>query len=368
MSRRLRLVLIVFGSIVLAALLALVIMVYLLLQPDRFTAMLQSQAGNVGLELNLARPASPALFPRPALELSGITLTARGANVPILLAARGRLALPWRTLLGGPTVISQLEIEAPRVDLDALQAWLAQLPTRPPGSPLEIPRIDTGVSISRGSVVRGNQLLLSHVALQAGSLIPGHSFPVTLSALSAAGTPLQLRLSAIPRIDGNTLQLDNVALHLAQASTLVMTLNGSVRWHSPTDTSASLAGKLDHAGAGEYAVSLLLNPATTGQPSLLAIKLDGPDNHADLRLPPRALVDWWNGFVNAQSPQLGVPPGSGRVEIAQLQTGSVTIKGLRILAGDEVPAPASTTAVAASTPAKATPAKPKSKPAAKSRP
>ena len=369
MSRRLRLILIIGGSIVLAALLALVIMIYLLLQPDRFTAMLQTQASNVGLELNLARPASPTLFPRPALELYGITLNAQGANVPILLAAHGRLALPWRTLLGGPTVISQLEIEAPRVDLDALQAWLAQLPPRPPGSPPDIPRINAGVSISRGSIVRGNELLLSHVALQAGSLISGRPFPVTLSALTAAGTPLQLRLSAIPRIDGSTLQLDNVALHLAQASTLVLTLNGSVHWHEATDARASLAGKLDYADAGQYTVSLLLNPAVPDQPPLLALRLDGPDNHANLRLPPRALLVWWSTLSSEQNPQLSVPPGSGRMEIAKLQAGSVSIKGLSVLAGDDVPAAATTTTESASTPtgSAAKPATPQS-PATKPKP
>src|SRR6185312_13350638 len=105
-------------------------------------------------------PASPTLFPRPALDLQGITLNAQDATVPILFAEHGRLDLPWRTLFGGPTVITQLKIESPRVDLDALQAWLAALPARPDNGPPNIPRIDTGVSISHGSLVRGDQLLL----------------------------------------------------------------------------------------------------------------------------------------------------------------------------------------------------------------
>ncbi len=366
MSRRLRLILIISGSIVLAALLTLVVMVYLLLQPDRFTAMLQTQASNVGLELNLARPASPTLFPRPALDLHGITVNAQGANTPILLAARGRLALPWRTLLGGPTVISQLEIEAPRVDLDALQAWVSELPARPTGSSLNIPRIDAGVSINRGSLVRGNELLLSQVALQAGTLISGQPFAVTMAALTASGTPLQVRLSTIPRIDGSTLQLDNVTLHLAQASKLTLTLNGRVHWHGATDTTASLGGTLDYADAGEYAISLRLNPAVAGQPAPLAVKLDGPDNHADLRLPPLALLDWWNTLISEQDPQLSVPPGSGRVQIATLQAGNLSIKGLSVVAGDEVPAAASTAAAPAVTRPAPAPKQAKSKPPAAS--
>ncbi len=368
MSRRLRLILLVCGGMVLAALLALALMVYLLLQPDRFTAMLQTQARNVGLELNLARPASPTLFPRPALDLHGITLNAQGANVPILLAARGRLALPWRTLLGGPTNISQLAIEAPRVDLGALQAWLAALPPRPPGSLPNIPRIDAGVSISRGSLVRGDQLLLSQVALQTGSLISGQPFPVTLSALTASGLPLQLRLSGTPRIDGSTLQLDNVTLHLAQASAMVLTLNGTARWHGVADVTASLSGKLDAADAGQYDVSLLLSPALADAPPLLTLKLDGPGNHADLRLPPRALLDWWNALLNEQDPQLTVPPGSGQVEIAKLQAGSVSIEGLSILAGDAVPAAATVAAPASAATTSVAKKVAPTKPAAKTRP
>ncbi|MEO7050865.1 MAG: AsmA family protein, partial [Rhodanobacter sp.] len=131
MSRRLRLTLLAFGGLAVVALLSVVVVVYLVLQPDRFTAMLQTQARAVGLDLSLASPASPTLFPRPALDLHGITLSAEGAGAPILLAARGRMALPWRTLFGGPTVISQLQIDSPRVDLDALQTWMAALPAQP---------------------------------------------------------------------------------------------------------------------------------------------------------------------------------------------------------------------------------------------
>jgi AsmA protein len=325
-----------------------VIAVYLLLQPERFTRMLQTQARAAGLELNLASPASPTLFPRPALDLDGITLNAEGASVPILLAAHGQLVLPWHTLLGGPTVISQLQIESPRVDLDALQDWLAALPAQPEGIPPNIPRIDTGVSISRGSVVRGNEVLLGNVSLMAGSLISGQPFPLSLSATTAAGTPLQLRLFATPRIEGNTLQLDKIALHLSQGSAMTLALTGSAHWHGAADAAASLAGKLNQANAGQYDVSLTLTPAARDKPLLLALKLDGPDNHADLRLPPLALAHWWSQLGDPQNPQLTVPPGSGHAEIAKLEAAGVSIEGLVIQAGDAVPAPATTAAAPAS--------------------
>ena len=347
MSRRLRLTLLALGGFALAVVLAAVVAVYLLLQPERFTRMLQTQARTAGLELNLASPASPTLFPRPALDLDGITLNAEGAGAPILLAAHGQLVLPWHTVLGGPTVISQLQIESPRVDLDALQEWLAALPANAEGAPPNIPRIDTGVSISHGSVVRGNEVLLGNVSLEAGSLISGRPFPLGLSAVTAAGTPLQLRLSATPRIEGNALQLNNITLHFSQGSAMTLALTGNAHWHGAADAAASLAGKLDQASAGQYDISLLLTPADQSNPLLLALKLDGPANHADLRLPPLALAHWWSQLGDPQGPQLSVPPGSGHAEIAKLEAGGISIEGLTVRAGNAVPAPAGTAAAPA---------------------
>lgn len=346
MSRRTKLVLLSLGGLLVVAVLGAAVSVYLLLQPDRFTAMLQAQARAVGLELNLASPASPTLFPRPALDLKGITLNAEGATVPILLAARGRLALPWRTLLGGPTVISQLQIDSPRVDLDALQEWIAALPAQRAGAAPNIPRINTGISISHGSVVRGNEVLLDNVALQAGSLISGEPFPLTLSADTSTGTALQLRLSATPRIQGNTLQLDDVSLHLAQGGNMTVTLTGNARWHGAADAAATLAGQLDGANTGQYDIALTLTPAGQDNPLLLALKLDGPDNHADLRLPPLALVSWWNLLNDPQSPRISLPPGSGHAEIARIDSGSISIQGLTVSADDRVP-PSATSASSA---------------------
>jgi uncharacterized protein involved in outer membrane biogenesis len=341
MSRQLRLILLIVGGFVLSVVVAALIAVYLLLQPERFTAMLQAQARGAGLELNLDRPASPTLFPRPALDLQGITLNAQDATVPILFAEHGRLALPWKTLFGGPTVITRLEIESPRVDLDALQAWLSALPAQPDSKPLNIPRIDTGVSISHGSLVRGEQLLLGNVELEAGCLASGQPFPLSMSATTSAGTPLQLLLSATPRISGNTLQLDSIALHLSQGSTSTLALTGNAHWRGAADAAASLSGKLDHAHAGQYDISLLLTPANQNNPLQLALKLDGPDNHADLRLPPLALAHWWSALADQTGPQLSVPPGDGHMEISKFEAAGISVEGFSMQAGDNVPTAAS---------------------------
>jgi uncharacterized protein involved in outer membrane biogenesis len=346
MSRRLRLSLLVAGGLAAAVVLGAVIAVYLLLQPDRFTAMLQTQAHAVGLDLRLASPASPSLFPRPALDLNGITLSAEGASAPILLAARGRLALPWHTLFGGPTVISQLQIDSPRVDLDALQSWMAALPAQADNVAPNIPRIDTGIEITRGSVVRGDEVLLDNLSLRAGSLISGQPFPLSVTA-TAAGKPWQLRLSATPRIEVNALQLNDISLHVSQGSAVILALSGRARWHGAANAAATLAGKLDRADAGQYSISLVLTPADQDAPLLLALKLDGPGNHADLRLPPLALASWWSQLGNPQDPRLSVPPGSGHAEFGNIDVGGVHIEGLTVQAGDNVPATAASTAAPA---------------------
>ena len=189
------------------------------------------------------------------------------------------------------------------------------------------------------------ELLLGDVSLEAGSLISGQPFPLSMSAITAAKTPLQLRLSATPRIQGNTLQLDNIELHLSQGSTLTLALNGSAHWHGAADAAASLTGKLDHADAGQYDISLTLTPADQSDPLLVALKLDGPDNHADLRMPPLELAHWWSALGDEQG-QLHMPPGSGHAEIARFEAGNVSIEGLTLRAGDDVPAAASTAAPA----------------------
>ncbi|MEW9572323.1 AsmA family protein [Rhodanobacter sp. Si-c] len=364
MTPGLRRLLIGLAALALAALLAMAVVLYLL-QPDRFTAMLQSQAHQAGLVLNLDSPASPTLFPRPALDLHGITLNAEGADTPILLASRGQLVLPWHTLLGGPTAIAQMEVDAPRVDLDALQDWLDTLPPQPENAAPVIPRIDAGISIEHGSVVRGDQLLLNNVTLTAGTLAPDQAFPLSMSAVTAAGAPLQLRLTATPHMQGSMLQLNGIQLHLSQGSGTTLTLSGNAHWHGAADAVARLGGKLDQADAGSYDIMLTLTPADQTDPLLLHLKLDGPDNHADLHLPPLALAHWWSTLdapVDQQSgPQPSVPPGGGTLQMAKLQIGSLSIEGLSVQAGNDAPATAGTTAKPAAAPAKSKNATGKSK-------
>jgi AsmA protein len=239
--------------------------------------------------------------------------------------------------------------------------WLDDLPSGPTAVPSTIPRIDAGVHITRGSLMRGNQMLLGDVELDAGRLAANHPFPLAITAKDADGTPTQLRVSVTPNIKGGALQLENIGLQLAHSTTLTLHLAGSARWHGAADASAQLTGKLDHANAGQYDVSIALTPADQSNPLMLAVKLDGPDNHADLQIPPLALASWWSQLDHDDGPRLAVPPGNGHAEIASIDTGDVSIEGLTILAGTSVPAsPASTAAPSQPASTKPAPAKPAS--------
>lgn len=348
MRRGLRRALLGVGTLALLVVLGAGIAVYLLLQPDRFTAMLQQQAQRAGLALNLAAPASPSLFPRPALALDGITLAAVGADDPILVAAHGRLVLPWRTLLGGPVAIAQMQLEAPRVDIGALQSWLATLPPPVEGSVPAIPRIDAGIGIDHGSVVRGDQLLLNQLSVDAGTLAPDQPFTLSLAASTASNAPLRLRLGVTPHLRDGVLQLDDIAVHLAQGSTTTLSLSGNARWHGGANASAQLGGKLDQAGAGSYTTTLALTPADQTQPLLLQLQIDGPGKHTKLQLPPLALAHWWSA-LNAAGDSLHpaqpvMPPLGGSLQADALQVGSVHVEGLRIQSDDSAPAAASSAA------------------------
>lgn len=351
LPRPLRLLLIALASVLGAVALTVVVALYLLLQPDRFTAMLKEQATNAGLQLSLSSPASPTLFPRPALHLEGITLIAGNANpgnnstnYPILQAANGRLVLPWRTVFGGPMVISRMQINSPRVDLDALQAWLISLPPQSARVPDQIPRIVTGVRIRNGSVVENNSEWLSDVSLDTGRLVQGLPFSINLSGKEPNGTPLQLAFSTVPSIANGVLMLNGITVHATDTSATSLHLAGHGRWMGAADISLQLQGKFSEANEGSYDAAVMLTPAGQKNPLSLHVKLLGKDNHIDMELPPLALAQWWNQLANPQGPQISAPPGNGQIDMATLDVGGVHIEGLSIQTGTAVPVSSSSVA------------------------
>jgi hypothetical protein len=330
------------GAVFTTLAMAVLIAVYVMLRPDRVTEALRSAARSTGLELTLGAPARPSLFPHPGLVLHGLVLTPIGSQTPMLMAARGRVELPWRVLLGSPAAITRLQLDAPRLDLAGLQQTLANLPSGD-GQPL-LPRIDTGISINNGVLVSGDRLLLDNINLHTGPLAPERPFHLQLSARGPDKRPYTLSLGMTPRTQPGVIHFDAVALHAHTKDGFAMALKGQAQWRGGADIELSLKGAVREMPDTDYTISLGLHPADATSPLTLAVKADGKETHADLHIPPLALGQWWSDLTgeDATAP-LSPPPLSGHAEMNQLDLGAMKIEGLQIDAGTP-PAPASTTA------------------------
>ncbi|NID16903.1 AsmA family protein [Luteibacter yeojuensis] len=344
MTRPLRIGLYAGGGLIVVVLLAAFVAMYVLLQPERFTSLLQSRARAVGLELTLANPASPTLWPKPALELEGVSVRASGAGTPLLAASRGKLVLPWHTLMGGEARISRLEVEGARIDLDALAAYLDTLPSRPSTAGAILPAVDAGFRIERGTLLRGNELLLSDVDIDAGRLANGLPFAVALAARTADGTSYALELETTPVLARGVLTLEDAELRLSSEPRFTASLRGDATWRGGADVGASLSGRVTRQAGAPYGMLLKITPANQRDPLYVALKLDGENDRTDIRVPPIGFTEWWSGIQSGGPPTL--PPLLGTIEAKTLDIGSVHMKGLRIRATPSVPAEAASTASA----------------------
>jgi uncharacterized protein involved in outer membrane biogenesis len=307
---RLRRIALVLVTALIVLLAGLLIFVHVALEPERFTAMLQRIAFRAGVELTLANPAKPTLWPRPAIELQGIDL--RDANgAPILLAAHGRLVLPWRALLHGETAMSRIELDSPRVDLDALSTAIERLPQQSTDDRPFLPTLDAGLSITSGTLIRNNAVLFSDLNLDTGRLANGKPFHLTLHSTSANGKPLSLKVDAVPRLQGHQLTLTDIAVDLATDAATSATLRGNGYWRGAANLALSLQGEFVQAKR-RYAVLTTLTPANLVDPLRVHLKVDGADDHVDVQLPPLAIAQWWSS-VGAGAP-LTLPEFTGQVQ------------------------------------------------------
>jgi AsmA protein len=330
-------------GLVLALLVAgVVIAVYVMLQPERFTSLLASRARALGVELTLSQPASPSLWPRPAIELQGISVRGDGGG-SILLATRGRIILPWRAVLRGDTAISRIEFDNPRVDLDALSAAIDALPPDNSGAHPFLPTIDTGLSINDGTVIRGNAVWLGDVDLDTGELRSGRPFKLALRCKDASGRPLSLDLGTTPRLSAEALDLDDITIAATIGADVRANLKGSAHWRGAANVTGSVAGDVNRGGEA-YQASVAMSPANMSDPLTLAIKLDGGTDHVDVRIAPLKMAAWWSSMVG--SGPLTLPSFDGKVDAAGIEAGPVKIQGLHLRSGPDVtlPAPASTAA------------------------
>ena len=151
-KRRWRRVLAVFGILLLLFSLSTT----WLLQPEQLVPLILDRTGTaLGLEITADGVAEARLRGQPQLVVRNIVAREPGAKTAILRAERVLLTLPWSSLRNGgkDLVIERIELDAPVLDLPALQAWLAK---RPPGEDTKIPTLTDGLRVANGRIDNGD--------------------------------------------------------------------------------------------------------------------------------------------------------------------------------------------------------------------
>lgn len=121
-----------------------------LLQPRNAGRLLLWQAGNaLGLDIT-AQSIDYRLRGTPQLALRNLVVQRPGDATPLLRANGMLVSLPWRTLrsLGDDLTLQRILLDAPVLDLPALQRWQA---SRPP-SATRIPTLVHGLRVRDGRV------------------------------------------------------------------------------------------------------------------------------------------------------------------------------------------------------------------------
>lgn len=342
--------------LILLAVLAGVLIVRSLLQPQRFTALLQSRLADAGLVLSVDKPASPALWPHPAVQLQGFRLSVAGAATPLLSASEARIVVPWRALWRRELAIERLEIETPRIDIEQLQTLLTRTP-HGAGAP-QLPHIGAGMRIVNGTLVRGNEPLLFDINAETGPLVPGTPFHLDASARNGADRGGKLSLRMLPEFRESTLRFEQIDLRMSVEQGAQAHIAGDASWGGGDQLGASLHGGFTlpaHAIVAvastpapassaalpapprNYTLALQIHPAQGRQPMTAALKLDGEGKHVDMRVQPTALPGWWNDVLgSAPETALAMPPISGSAQVDAMDVGPLHMRGLRMEAGPQV--------------------------------
>jgi len=185
------------AGLILLLLLALLACALWLLPSARVTSVLLGRIGtSLGLVLCVGGATDYRLRGMPTVVLRDVVAREPGAPTPLFRASRVFLSLPWSTLRARGAVLdaTRLELDAPAIDLPALQHWLA---TRPPTKEKRLPALRDGLRIRDGRL-SGDGWRIDGIAIDAPRLQPNARFDARVRARYLAApmaVPLDLFVS-----------------------------------------------------------------------------------------------------------------------------------------------------------------------------
>ncbi len=155
-------------------------------QPSRVAGLILSQAGKaLGLEITAAGASEYRLRGTPMLLIRDVVARQPGATTPLLRAERIQLEVPWATIraAGNDLTVRRIELDAPHLDLAALQRWQA---TRP-ASKTRIPTLTDGMRVLRGRVI-GDGWSVDALDIDLPALYPDRALTAQLRGRFTSGT------------------------------------------------------------------------------------------------------------------------------------------------------------------------------------
>jgi len=206
-------------------------------RPDRVARLILAQAGRaLNLEITSSGASEYRLRGTPMLTIREVVARKPGEATPLLRADRIRLELPWATLraLGRDLTVRRIELDAPQLDLPALQRWLA---TRPPTKEPRIPTLTHGLRIVRGRVV-GDGWRVEAVDIDAPSFHPDRMVRARLLARVETGqlrVPFDVRAALTRAAAGAGLGVVGNVTVLSPPWTMPMRTRLSGRLHNGDD-------------------------------------------------------------------------------------------------------------------------------------
>jgi len=170
--------------------LAIVVMLLGLLcwasRPQQVASLVLSQASRaLGLRITAKGVSEYTLRGMPKLVLRDVTAQRDGDATPVLKADRVLLSLPWSTVKsrGRDITVHRVELDRPRLDVGALQRWLA---TPPPSEKRPTPTLTDGFVVTDGRVA-GAGWAVESLALTVPTLAPHQRVRATLRGQVVAG-------------------------------------------------------------------------------------------------------------------------------------------------------------------------------------